>query len=138
MTPASPSPSTPSTRERIQAALAQGGLIDITTRGRRSGEFRRIEIVFFNFDGHAYVSGMPGRRGWYANILDDPRLTFHLKGAVEADLPARALPITDEASRRALLSRITRQWRREPELERFVAGSPLIEVAFDDPMLLGA
>jgi len=129
---------TASDREGIEAALAQGGLIDITTHGRKSGEARRIEIVFFNFDGRVYISGMPGRRGWYANLLADPQFTFHLKGQVGSDLPARAIPITEEAARRALLARITRQWRREVQLEAFVASSPLIEVVFDDPTLLAA
>ena len=94
---------TASDRERIEVALAQGGTVDITTHGRKTGQPRRIEIVFFNFDGRVYISGMPGRRGWYANLLADPKLTFHLKGRVVADLPARAIPITDEEARRALL-----------------------------------
>jgi deazaflavin-dependent oxidoreductase (nitroreductase family) len=127
---------TSSDHTRIEEALAQGGTVDITTRGRKSGQSRRIEIVFFNFGGHVYISGLPGRRGWYANVLADPRLTFHLKGRVVADLPARAIPITDDAGRRALLARITRQWRRDPQLDAFVAGSPLIEVVFDDASLL--
>ncbi|MEA2622178.1 MAG: hypothetical protein QOH61_1088 [Chloroflexota bacterium] len=126
------------TSEPIQAALAQGGVIDITTRGRNSGEPRRIEIVFFNLDGRVYISGLPGPRGWYANLLADPRLTFHLKSGVQADLPARAVPVVDPATRHALLARITRQWRREAQLERFVADSPLIEVRFEDPALLAA
>jgi len=125
-------------RERIEAALAQGGTIDITTHGRRTGKSRRIEIVFFNFGGHVYISGLPGRRGWYANLVADPQFTFHLKGRVVANLPARAIPITDEGSRRSLFARITRQWRREAQLDVFVANSPLIEVAFDDPTLLAA
>lgn len=129
---------TPSDRERIEAALAQGGTVDITTHGRKTGQSRRIEIVFFNFDGRVYISGMPGRRGWYANLLDDPRLTFHLKGRVLADLPARAISITDDEARRALLVRVTRQWRREAQLDAFVADSPLIEVVFDDATLLAA
>ena len=79
---------------------------------------------------------MPGRRGWYANLAADPRLTFHLKGGVRADLPARATLLTDEPTRRTILTRITRQWRRESQLEAFVSGSPLIEVVFDDPTLL--
>jgi deazaflavin-dependent oxidoreductase (nitroreductase family) len=127
---------TSSDHGRVEEALAQGGTVDITTRGRKSGQLRRIEIVFFNFGGRVFVSGMPGRRGWYANLLADPRFTFHLKGRVLADLPARAIPITDDAGRRALLARITRQWRREAQLETFVASSPLIEVVFDDVSLL--
>jgi len=129
---------TASDHERIEVALAQGGTVDITTRGRKSGQLRRIEIVFFNFGGRIFISGLPGRRSWYANLLADPKLTFHLKGRVVADLPARAIPITDDEARRALLGRITRQWRREVQLDIFVANSPLIEVVFDDATLLAA
>lgn len=136
MTSAHSTAGTTSDRERIGAALAQGGTVDITTHGRKTGQPRRIEIVFFNFDGRVYISGMPGRRGWYANLQDDPTFTFHLKGRVPADLPARAISITDEATRRALLARVTGRWRRESQLEIFVASSPLIEVTFDDPTLL--
>jgi deazaflavin-dependent oxidoreductase (nitroreductase family) len=125
----------PETRQRIEAALAMGGVIDITTRGKRSGEPRRIEIVFFNLGGRVVISGMPGRRGWYANLLADPTLTFHLKRGVEADLPAQARPITDEAERRELLTPITRQWRRDAQLERFVSDSPLVEITFEDESL---
>lgn len=130
-------PSTPgtSTNESINAALAMGGTIDITTHGRQSGQPRRIEIVFFNLRGRVVISGMPGKRGWYANLLADPRLTVHLKHGVKADLAARARPITDEAERRELLTSVTRQWRREAQLERFVAESPLVELTFDDPTL---
>ena len=57
--------------------------------------------------GALYISGMPGRRAWMANLHADPRLTFHLKRGVEADLPATARIITDEAERRPILERIT-------------------------------
>ncbi len=138
MAPTDSTASTTSERQRIEAALAQGGTIDITTHGRKGGQSRRIEIVFFNFGGRVYISGLPGRRGWYANLLDNPKFTFHLKGRVSADLAARAIPITDEDARRALFARITRQWRREAQLDVFVADSPLIEVVFDDATLLAA
>jgi hypothetical protein len=81
------------------------------------------------------ISGMPGKRGWYANLLADPQFTFHLKSGVQADLSARARPITDEAERRALLTPITRQWRREAQFDRFLADSPLVEVTFEDSSL---
>ncbi|HEY8818848.1 MAG TPA: nitroreductase/quinone reductase family protein, partial [Candidatus Limnocylindrales bacterium] len=77
--------------ERVRRSLTHGQVIDITTTGRRSGQPRRIEIVFHNFDGHLYISGMPraGRtRAWIHNLEADPYLTFHLKGPVDADLPA--------------------------------------------------
>ena len=125
----------PAIHERVQAALATGGVVDITTRGRRTGEPRRIEIVFFNLGGRVAISGMPGKRGWYANLLADPNFIFHLKSGVTADLPATARPITDDAERRAFLAPITRQWRREAQFERFLADSPLVEVTFEDASL---
>lgn len=127
----------PDTDQEVRTALAMGGVIDITTTGRRTGEPRRLEIVFFNFGGRVYISGMPGRRSWYANLAADPKLIFHLKRGLEADLPARARLITDDTERRALLALITRRWRREDRLELFVKASPLIEVEFEDRSLLG-
>jgi hypothetical protein len=37
--------------DKIRQWLTRGRTIDITTRGRHSGEPRRIEIVFHNIDG---------------------------------------------------------------------------------------
>jgi deazaflavin-dependent oxidoreductase (nitroreductase family) len=122
----------------ISAALQQGGIIDITTTGRQSGQPRRIEIVFFSFDDRVYISGMPGRRAWLANLAADPRLVFHLKRGVAADLPATARIITDPAERRPIIERVCATWNRLDQVEAFVAASPLIEVTFDDPELLGA
>lgn len=118
----------------VTDALSRGGVIDITTTGRRSGRPRRIEIVFFSFEGRLYISGLPGRRGWLANLAADPRLTLHLKRGVQADLPAHARIITDEAERRPLLERITTIWGRSDRLELFVARAPLIEVVVDPPL----
>lgn len=115
-------------------SIRNGQLIDLTTTGRRSGEAKRLEIVIFSFDGRLYISGMPGRRGWLANVVADPRITVHLKGDVVADLPGRARVISDPVERRGLLQRITRHWRRERELDAFLAGSPLVEVVLEEPL----
>jgi deazaflavin-dependent oxidoreductase (nitroreductase family) len=100
--------------DQIRQALTRGRTIDITTKGRRSGEPRRIEIVFHNIDGRIYLSGMPSRRrrSWLANLEADPHFTFHLKGSTRADLPATARIITDEAERRTVLTEVARAWRR--------------------------
>jgi deazaflavin-dependent oxidoreductase (nitroreductase family) len=113
----------------IRRVLRHGHNIDITTTGRRSGLPRRIEITFHSFDGHIYISGMPSRRtrAWLRNLRADPRLTFHLKALLRADLPATAREITDEAERRAVLEKVARVWNRE--LEPMVAFSPLVEVS---------
>lgn len=117
---------------KVRSALARGGVIDITTIGRASGRPRRIEIVFHNIDGRIYISGIPSprRRSWLANLDAQPAFTVHLKGAVRADLPARARIIDDEAERRRILPAIARTWRRK-DLETMVRQSPLIEVELD-------
>jgi deazaflavin-dependent oxidoreductase (nitroreductase family) len=114
--------------DRIMQALARDRVIDITTVGRKSGQPRRIEIWFHNLDGHLYLTGSPGKRGWYANLLANPEFTFHLKRSVKVDLPARAIPILDKAQRRDILERITRNLGRRGDLEEWVARSPLMEV----------
>jgi deazaflavin-dependent oxidoreductase (nitroreductase family) len=117
----------------IARALARGHTIDITTTGRRSGLPRRIEIVFHNFGGRLYISGMPraGRtRAWIHNLAANPRFTFHLKGAAAADLPATARIITDEAERRTVLTAVADVWRRQ-DVEAMIRYSPLIEVTID-------
>jgi deazaflavin-dependent oxidoreductase (nitroreductase family) len=114
----------------IRAALDRGGIIDITTTGRRTGELRRIEIVLHNIDGRIVISGMPRRdrtRAWIRNIEADPRLTVHLKRGVTADLPGTARIVTDEDERRALLVHVARAWNRT-DVDAMVAWSPLIEV----------
>ncbi len=119
--------------ERVRRSLTHGQVIDITTTGRRSGQARRIEIVFHNFDGHLYISGMPraGRtRAWIHNLEADPHLTFHLKGPVAADLPATARIVSDEAERRAIFERVIQVWKGQ-DLETMVRHSPLIEVTLD-------
>jgi deazaflavin-dependent oxidoreductase (nitroreductase family) len=119
--------------EAITRALAHNGTIDITTTGRRSGEPRRIEIVYHVIGGRIYISGQPRadrKRSWLANLEAEPRLTFHLKGAVEADLPATARVITAEPERREILAQVARNWSRT-DLDFMIAHSPLIEVTID-------
>jgi deazaflavin-dependent oxidoreductase (nitroreductase family) len=119
--------------ERVRRSLTHGHTIDITTTGRRTGESRRIEIVFHNFDGRLYITGMPSprTRAWIHNLEADPHFTFHLKGPVSADLPATARVIADEAERRAIFSRVIQVWKGQ-NVETMTRYSPLIEVTLDD------
>ena len=118
--------------EAIRSVLERGGLIDITTTGRTSGQPRRLEIVYHVFDGRIYISGMPavGReRAWLKNLRAEPRFTFHLKKGPVADLPATARIIDDPAERHEVMARVAQVWRRDPAVME--AHSPLIEVLID-------
>jgi deazaflavin-dependent oxidoreductase (nitroreductase family) len=117
--------------EDVRRVLARPGTIDITTTGRRTGQPRRIELVYHVIDGAVIISGRPGQRDWYANLLADPHLTCHLKGPVRADLPAVARPITEPVERRRVMEAVTRNWRASDRLELFLRRSPLIEVTFE-------
>ena len=120
--------------DRIRRALANGQVIDITTTGRRSNETRRIEIVFHNFGGRLYITGMPRAdrtRAWLLNLEADPHFTFHLKGPVAADLAATARIITDETERRTVFAEVVEVWRGQ-DIETMTRSSPLIEVLLDD------
>jgi deazaflavin-dependent oxidoreductase (nitroreductase family) len=117
--------------DRIRRALSRGHLIDITTTGRKSGEARRIEIVFHNIDGRLIITGMPRadrKRAWLHNLEADSRLTLHLKGAVTADLPATARVITDPTDRRAIADWVTTHAWRNYDPIAIAEHSPMIEV----------
>lgn len=117
--------------EAVQRALQNDRTVDITTTGRNSGEPRRIEIWQYRYDGRTFLSGSPGTRDWYANLLVNPEFTFHLKGSAQADLPAVARPVTDEAERREVIAGILEDLGRGyGDLEEWVASSPLAEVNF--------
>ena len=116
--------------ERVQHALQRDRTIDITTRGRKSGELRRTELWFHHIDGHIYLTGSPGRRDWYANLLAHPEFTFHLKQSVKADLPARATPILDRDRRRIIIARIDQTLGGSRDLDAWIEGGPLVAVEF--------
>jgi len=88
--------------------------------------------VFHVIDGMVVISGSPGRRDWYANLVADPRVTLHLKGPIQADLPAIARPIIEPAERRRVMETVARNWGVEERFEVFLHRSPLIEVLFED------
>jgi len=116
-------------------AGARERTVDITTTGRRSGTPRRIETWFYRVEGTVYLTGTPGRRGWAANLEAEPAFTFHLKNGVEADLPAHATQVVDEAERRriftVLIDDLSNVSSARRDLEEWVAGSPLFAVEFD-------
>ena len=120
-------------RDHIFKALGTDRVIDITTRGRKTGKPRRIEIWFYNVDGGIYLSGKPGKRDWYANLVNSPEFTFHLKQTIQADLPAMAEPILDEMSRREIIPKVITILGMDlpQDLGPWLEGSPLVQVHLD-------
>lgn len=118
---------------RVAAAIAAGGIADMTTVGRKTGLPRRKEIFFHSFDGALYIGGRPGfPRDWLANLKANPDFTLHLKRGVSADLAARAEEVTDPVLRRTTLHRMmTESWamppdKAEADMDRWVETSPLV------------
>jgi hypothetical protein len=125
-----------------RSATLEQRTVDITTIGRRSGEPRRIEIVFYRFEDSIYLSGVPGPRprSWLLNVTAEPHFVFHLKHGVVADVPSIATVITDLAERRRIFADFVADFnqRHGPDsewpdavLEDWVARSPLARVSFE-------
>ena len=119
--------------EAIRVIPETGTQITITTSGRRTGRPSRKEVRLYNLNGRFYITGSPGRRDWYANLLANPQLTVHLRRRVQADLPARATPIRD-LSRRGEVVFLIHQRRGGTlgQLEVMLEHIPLVEVHLTD------
>ena len=114
----------------IADAFKNDRLIDITTTGRKTGLLHRKEISFQYIDGDVYITGYPGRRGWYANLLSDPNFTVHLKESVQLDLLARATPIIEDRVKREFFRIMNERSKSndQMDLEAWVQHSPLIKI----------
>ena len=124
---------TPSS-EAVRAALGHSQLIDLTTRGRRTGLPRRIEIFLHREHGRLFVTGMPRAdriRDWIHNISADPHVVVHLKRTVTADVPATARVVTDPDERRPFIEAAARRWGRT-DVADMLAHSPLIVLTTED------
>ena len=129
--------------EEIRNALNKDRTIDIITTGAKSGRPRKIEIWFTNVGGRIIICGTPEAKGnkgprsprdWLANLKANPDFTFCLKESLHVVLPARAVIVLDPEDRRHLMSAPETKWYRDQvdSIEDLVAGSPMVEVFFQD------
>ena len=114
--------------DRIRLALDGRQTVEITTIGRRSGQPRRIETWRYRAAGRYWLTGSPGARDWYANMLADPAFTLHLP---ELDVEVRARVVTDPGERARMLGEIVPPLTWAGSLESWLAGSPLVEIVLD-------
>ena len=113
----------------LVALLSAVETVEISTRGRSSGRLRRIEIWMYEIDGRYFITGTPGPRDWYANVLAEPILTLHLPGQI--DLEATAIPMNDSIVRRAVFTADKTWWyRSQTSVDDLVANSPMVELTF--------
>ncbi|GIE29480.1 hypothetical protein Ait01nite_025250 [Actinoplanes italicus] len=114
--------------DEARQALDLQRTVDITTTGRRSGQPRRIETWRYRAAGRYWLTGSPGSRDWYANVVANPRFTLHLKNL---DLEVRGRAVTDPDERARVLGEIVPALDWAGSLESWLDGSPLVEIEFD-------
>jgi len=113
----------------VIARLAATRTIDLTTYGRRSGQLSRIEIWWFHVADRFIITGTPGRRDWYANVLANPNVTIH---APIGDFPGRAVVVEDPSFRHEVFTHPEISWyRTQSELQHLVDKAPMVEVQLD-------
>ena len=118
--------------KNIIGLLQHDMVVDITTRGRKTSLARRIEIWAHYLQGRIFLASRPGRRSWYANLIDNPEFTFHIKEIKTIDIPAIANPILEKENRHLALEIIQGgtefQERKNMVIEDWVSGSCIVEV----------
>ena len=109
-------------------ALRRQRTVEITTIGRRSGRPRRIETWRYRAAGRFWLTGSPGARDWYANVLAHPEFTLHVDGL---DFRVRGRAVTDPGERARVFGEIVPTLSWANSLESWIAGSPLVEIELD-------
>ncbi len=114
--------------DEIRDALEKGGIVDITTIGRRTGEERKIETRLHVIDGKFYLTGQPGPRSWYANLIANPDFKIHLKSDIRATVDAKASAVVDPEVRKYIHQIVLSRIDRLEQLQDRIDASPLMLV----------
>ena len=110
-------------------SLARTRTVELITIGRRSGQRRRVEIWWFHFEDRFIVTGTPGRRDWYANVLANPDIAIETR---HGDFPGLARVVMDPDFRqRFFLDRAAGWYSTQSELTALVESAPMIEIVLD-------
>jgi hypothetical protein len=115
----------------LEQALNKDEKVFITTSDRTTGEAHKVRVSFYNIEDKWYFSGKPGVKNWYLNLVENPEFTFHLVDSLQADIPASATAIEDEAERKRLFTILVDFWNRQERFDEYLQGSPLVEFKLD-------
>ncbi len=111
--------------------LPETGTCDLSTLGRRSGRWRRVETWYVVVDGDVVLTGTPGTRHWLANLRAHPSAVLHLRDPTR-DVPVTATEVTDPAERLRIAAEARRlqPWYAEQPfaLDDWVEGSPMVRL----------
>ncbi|HUP17646.1 MAG TPA: nitroreductase family deazaflavin-dependent oxidoreductase [Acidimicrobiia bacterium] len=109
--------------------LARTRTVDLVTIGRKSSQPQRVEIWWFYFEDRFIITGTPGRRDWYANILANPRVVIETR---HGDFPASASAVPDQPFRSRFFSDGAARWySTQAEFDALVKTAPMIELDLD-------
>jgi deazaflavin-dependent oxidoreductase (nitroreductase family) len=91
------------------AAYAKKKTIDLTTRGRKSGQARTVRIWFVVAGPRSvfvqHATSAPAQ--WYRNLLSDPAVQIDFG---DGPIAARATPLTDPQQIRDVLRSVRRKY----------------------------
>ena len=103
--------------------------VDLTTYGRRSGLPTRIEIWWFRVEGRFIITGTPGKRDWFANVLFNPGVVVHTP---IGDFNGTAHVVADRDFRQRVFEFPEAHWyKSQTSLARLVDEAPMIEIQLD-------
>ena len=86
--------------------MALGATPTLATRGRRTGEWRRVPVNVLEVDGVRYLVAPRGDTHWARNLLAHPEAELGRRGRKER---FRASPVSD-AEKRALIDAYLKRW----------------------------
>ena len=128
-------------RARVLAALLGDRTVDIITTGARTGSARTTEIWTTIIGGEVFVCGTPNAsvagvermpRDWLANLVAHPRFILHLKSAIQVDITAEAVPVSDPDERVRIMSAPSTEYYRShaTSIAQAARDSPIVRIRF--------
>ena len=87
-----------------------------------------MEIWWFHFEERFIITGTPGRRDWYANVLANPRVVIETR----LETSGTAAPVSDEQFRHRFFSDTATRWYSTQAELGPGEDRPMIELDLDE------